>query len=369
MVKDEKNRLLSSESLLLHWHHKLVHLSFYKIRITASKGDIPRELSRCRIPLCSTCLFGKDTKWAWQKKGPINRIHGQTVTNPGECVSIDQLQSLIWVFVGQMKGWLTQVQYDSATLFVDHYSGLLYVHVHNSANGEETVLAKKTYKTWCRNYGVTIRHYLSDNGRFAVNKFLQAVSESPHQTISFCGVNAHHQNGVAEKHIRDLQELSRTGVMHDQQRWYNAIISNLWQFSLKMANDVHQSMPSLKDSISPLEKFSQFAVRPKISSLRHFGCPVYVVENTLATGKSLPKREDCAQVGIYLGPSSLNAWSVAIMLSLTTGLVSPQFHVVFDDHFQMVRKNVPGSLYFKLEWQRLAGFNLDAVLTSSKRHQ
>ena len=100
-----------------------------------------------------------------------------------------------------MKGWLTQVQYGSATVFIDHYSGISYVHMQKSTNGEETVLAMETYKTWCRNYGVTVRHYLSDNGRFTENKFLQAVSESPYQSISYCGVNAHHQNGVAEKHI------------------------------------------------------------------------------------------------------------------------------------------------------------------------
>jgi hypothetical protein len=47
------------------------------------------------------------------------------------------------------------------------------------------------------------------------------------------------------------------------------------------------------------------------------------------------------------------------LLSLTTGLVSPQYHVVFDDHFQTVRNNRPGSLFYKSEWQALAGFELD----------
>ena len=168
------------------------------------------------------------------------------------------------------------------------------MHVKKSTNGEETVLAKKTYETWCRTYGVTVRHYHFDNGRFADNKFLQAVSEYPHQTISYCGVNAHHQNGVAEKRIRDLQELSRTALIHAQQRWPNAITSNLWPFALKISNDVHQSMPSLKDGISPLEKFSQVTVRPKIPSFHHFGCPVYVLNNALADGKSFPKWEERA---------------------------------------------------------------------------
>ena len=147
------------------------------------------------------------------------------------------------------------------------------------------------------------------------------------------------------------------------------ITANLWHFALKTAKDVHQSTPSLKYGISPLEKFSRVAVRPKILYFRHFRCLVYVVENALATGKSLPTWVEHAWVGIYLGPSPLHDWSFTLMLFLTIGLVSPQFHVIFDDHFQTVRKNVPGSVTFKSEWQRLAGFDLDTVPTSSKRHQ
>ena len=143
MVQDEKNRLPSSESLLLHWRHKLGHLSFYKLRIMASKGDIPRELSRCCVPLCSACLFGKATKRSWRRKGLINRIHRQRFTKPGDCVSVDQLQSPILGFVGQMKGWLDRVQYDIATVFIDHYSGLSYVHVQKSTNGEETFFGQE----------------------------------------------------------------------------------------------------------------------------------------------------------------------------------------------------------------------------------
>ena len=104
-------------------------------------------------------------------------------------------------------------------------------------------------------------------------------------------------------------------------------------------------------------------------SFHHFRCPVYVLYNALVAGKSLPKWEERARVGIYLVPSPLHARSVALILSLTIGLLSPQFHVVFDDHFQNFHKNVPGSLLFNSEWQRLAGFDLDTVPTSSKRHQ
>jgi len=38
-------------------------------------------------------------------------------------------------------------------------------------------------------------------------------------------------------------------------------------------------------------------------------------------------------MGVYLGSSPNHASSVPLVLSTTTGLVSPQFHVVFDDNF------------------------------------
>jgi hypothetical protein len=52
---------------------------------------------------------------------------------------------------------------------------------------------------------VRIQHYHADNDRFADNGFMNAIKKQ-HQTISFCGVNSHFQNGIAEKRIRDLQE-------------------------------------------------------------------------------------------------------------------------------------------------------------------
>jgi len=38
------------------------------------------------------------------------------------------------------------------------------------------------------------------------------------QTISFCGVNAHFQNGIAERRIRDLREGGRKLLIHVKSR-------------------------------------------------------------------------------------------------------------------------------------------------------
>ena len=52
--------------------------------------------------------------------------------------------------------------------------------------------------------------------------------------------------------------------------------------------------------------------------------------------KGLPKWEPRAHLRIYLGHSPTHAGSVALVMNPKTGLVSPQFHVVFDDTFSTV---------------------------------
>ena len=83
----------------------------------------------------------------------------------------------------------------------------------------------------------------------------------------------------------------------------------------------------------PLERFAGV---PSTVNLQHyfpFGCPVYVFDVTRRD-----KWADRSKVGVYLGHSPSHSRSVALVLSLETGLVSPQFHVVFDPPFQTMRE-------------------------------
>jgi hypothetical protein len=51
--------------------------------------------------------------------------------------------------------------------------------------------------------GVTSKAYHADNGCFAVKRF-QDDCTSFNQTIIFCGVGSHHQNGIAEQKMKEL---------------------------------------------------------------------------------------------------------------------------------------------------------------------
>ena len=178
------------------------------------------------------------------------------------------------------------------------------------------------------------------------------------QMHSFCGINAHFQNGKAEKRIRDLQDNARTMLLHAQRMWEDAITINLWPYALQMANDIHNSTPHISKDQSPLEQFTNVAVQPMMRNFHHFGCPVYVLNNQLQAGQKGCKWEEHAQVGVYLGHSPQHACSIVLILSLKMGLVSPQFHCSFDDLFKTALQ--PGTLPTSF-WQRKTYFRREAT--------
>jgi hypothetical protein len=70
---------------------------------------------------------------------------------------------------------------------------------------------------------------------------------------------------------------------------------------------------------------------------------VYVLDPKLQDGKKIPKWNCRARQGQFLGFSDEHSLLVATV-RLTTGFVSPQFHVVFDDHFHTVYGDGEGKL-------------------------
>jgi hypothetical protein len=171
----------------------------------AELGILPKKLAQVTPPKCMGCLFGNMTKKPWRNKGKSPKVVGHLATAPGQMVSVDQLESSAAGFISQLKGKLTRRRYKAATIFVENFSRMSYVHLQESLTSADTVEAKEAFEAFARNMGVRIQHYHADNGRFADNGFMNAVKQQQ-QTISFCGVNAHFQNVIAEKRIRDLQE-------------------------------------------------------------------------------------------------------------------------------------------------------------------
>ena len=191
---------------------------------------------------------------------------------------------------------------------------------------------RKLLKRYASLKGVRIQHYHVENGHFADKGFVNHCQDE-NQTLTYCGVNAYFQNGVAEKKVRDLQEKTWTCLLYAMHKWPRMIIANLWPYALRYVNHVANATPNKGEEITPLEKFSSVSVAPKLRHFHSFGCPAYVLDNALQSGhgQGLPKWSSRSRLGVYLGASPNHARSVAWILSPRTGQVSPQFHVKFDD--------------------------------------
>jgi histone deacetylase 1/2 len=250
---------------------------------------------------------------------------------------------------------LTKKRYQVATIFVDHFSRLSYIYLQYSTSGAETVEAKKAFEAFAESHGVLVRHYHADNGRFADNLFRNDCN-AKNQTQSYCGVNAHWQNGLAERHIRAHQETARTMLLHAKRRWPAAVETYLWPYAVRMASDILRHTPRFDGKI-PMALFSNANVAPPKRHFHPFACPVYVLDGEMQQGKGYSKRKwtERARVGLYLGPSPQHARSVHLVLNIATGLVSPQFHVSFDDHFETTRQGA-ADLLPKSQWQVRAHF-------------
>ena len=65
-------------------------------------------------------------------------------------------------------------------------------------------------------------------------------------------------------------------------------------------------------------------------------CPAYVLDPKLQNGKKLLRWSPRSKFGQFLGSSKYHAESVGLIRNLRTGKVSPQYHVVYDNHFTTV---------------------------------
>ena len=349
---ERKVEASSEEAEFMRWHYRLGHMHPKKMIRLSCCGLLPRKLSKVsHHPKCSVCQFAKQHRSNHKVKGQNNKIFESQY--PGQCVSVDQLESSTEGFYGQMKGRLTRRRYKYATVFVDQFSRFTYIHLQSTLSSAETIEAKENFETRAREAGVEVEHYHADNGRFADNAYRNHCLNKG-QSLTFCGVNAHWQNGVAERAIRDIKENSRSILFHAIHKWPGAVSIFLWPYAMRHAVNLRNNTPLKHEELSPIEKFTRSATRPNLKHFHTFGCPVFVLNNNLQAKKPIKTWLPRSRLGIYLGHSEQHARSVSSVLSLTTGLVSAQFHVSHDDFFETVNsgeKNVQQS-----SWMILAGF-------------
>jgi len=222
----------------LSWHNRLFHMPFYRMYKLIKMGVLPKRLEKCfnehhsKI-VCISCQFGKAHRRPWRTKGsPGGSIRKASEQNPGDGTSVDQIVSAQPGLVPQMAGALTSDRIWGATIFVDHVTNYVYCHLMKALNLEETLIAKKAYEKHLSQMGHSVKHYRADNGRFHDQGFIKDVHEKD-QTIDFCAVGHHGQNGIVESKNKELTNGARTLLLHGIRMWPQMIDSMFWPFALK----------------------------------------------------------------------------------------------------------------------------------------
>ena len=106
LAADEEVPLAAADDQaeLMRWHYRLGYASFSALKQMAKIGEIPKKLAKVHPPKCAGCLFGAMTKIPWRGKESKASHEVLVTTKPGECVSVDQMDSTQVGFYAQMTG-------------------------------------------------------------------------------------------------------------------------------------------------------------------------------------------------------------------------------------------------------------------------
>ena len=372
-VDKENFNISEAEKETLRWHQRLGHISFKKVKHLMRTGvlsntEATRKLhtAACKsskIPKCAACLYGKQTV----RPSPGKTSHtvkdreGILKANnlfPGQEVSVDH-------FVCSTKGRLFTSYgrtsesnlYCGGCIFVDHASGYIHTEMQTSLSSHETLRAKVAYEDLCRDAGIVIQSFMSDNGSAFTSKNYTEHLRSFKQVQRYAGVGAHHHNAVAERSIRTIMSIARTMMLHSAIHWPEAASATLWPMAVNQATYIWNHVPDPSTGVSPHDIFTKIRwPQKKFHDLHVWGCPTYVLHKKLADGQKIPKWTSRSERMMYMGPSPKHASTVPLVLNLQTGSITPQFHVVFDDWFATIATSVDDlpNLYSD-EWYKLFG--------------
>jgi Reverse transcriptase (RNA-dependent DNA polymerase) len=352
ITEDRNQNLTPSQKELLKWHFKLGHASLPAVQAllkggrlaqSESQTNLHRQVGRCILPKCASCQIGKARRQS--SPGTIRHVdpaHDGTLKSgnllPGARVSVDH-------FICSTKGrlytsrakTLPHHMYLGGAIFVDHASKFIWVEHQVGTTSHETLKSKMKFEAILGDFGIIVQDYHTDNSTtFRSEEFTKHLSTF-FQTIDFAGVGAHHHNGVAERGIQTIMSMARTVLLHAAIHWPDASDPQLWPMAVDHAVFVYNRLPDITTGMSPLDLLSgvRWQVQ-KLHDLHVWGSPTYVLDPTLQDGRKLPRWTPRARRGAFLGVSKQHSSTAPLILNLTTGSISPQYHCVFDDSFSTV---------------------------------
>jgi hypothetical protein len=165
------------------------------IQDMARQGILPKEIAKCKPPMCVYCQFSKAHKKSSNKDNPIVK---DDIVNPGDLIHMDQAVSSLpgrWLTA---SGKPSKKKCTTISIFVDSVSNKIFAEFQSGATAAETLHSKKIVEQQAFHENVKFKKFCADTGIYKSKEF-HANIEDCGQTITFCGVGAHHQNGLSEQ--------------------------------------------------------------------------------------------------------------------------------------------------------------------------
>jgi transposase InsO family protein len=133
------------------------------------------------------------------------------------------------------------------------------VHVKFQAHltTHETLKAKESYELLCRDLGIIVQSFLTDNGSAFTSKEFTSQLAKFEQVIRFAGTGAHHHNAIAERNIQTIMAIARTMMLHSAIHWPDVADACLWPMAVQHAVFLHNHMPNQQAGISPHDIFTR----------------------------------------------------------------------------------------------------------------
>ena len=117
------------------------------------------------------------------------------------------------------------------TLFVDSISIKLFAESQENTGAKETLVAKYSIEREAKTCGISIKAFRKDNGIFKAVVF-KADLTNHDQSITYCGVGAHHQNGVIERNMKNMVEKELFYLMPI----HVGIVPSKWSYGLMFSD-------------------------------------------------------------------------------------------------------------------------------------
>ena len=251
-----------------------------------------KKTKSCDRPRCAGCLLGKMGRRSTcssltQNLGEMT-LRAGSIT-PGSLIFCDQYSSSElgrrWETFGREHD---RDKFIGGTLYYDSSSTVMHCNHQVSLQAGDTIAGKHKVEEFYQSIGSPIQSFRGDNQIFNSAEFLDDCARS-HQTVNFCGVGAHHQNGVAERAIQTVTKWARTIMIDAAINWPDQADLSLWPMAMDHAVWMWNHLPKEGVGLSPLELATGIkSSHEELKRLHVWGCPGFLVAMILGSPSLLP---------------------------------------------------------------------------------